>query len=287
MPAPTLLPEALETFVRTHLGPSEVLADHSWPHGESRVWELRAGRVRVILKEQRRQSVFDRERHALEHWAPALGERSVQLVASDVERRLLLLTALPGQRAETLELNERQQRDLHAQAGELLARLHAQPGDDTPFAPGLRQRIEAWAPRAEGLLDAATLEWVRRCVEEAAREPWPAQVPCHWDYTARNWLADLTSGHLTAYVIDYGGARLNPWLRDLTRMYFETWERWPDLRAAFLHGYGRPLDAQEEQLLRVAGALEALTTVVWAREHGDPAFEAWGRELLGRLAREG
>ncbi|WP_375764889.1 aminoglycoside phosphotransferase family protein [Archangium gephyra] len=280
---PPAFPEALEAFVRTHLGSFEVLADHSWPHGESRVWELRAGPGRVILKEQRRQSVFDRERHALVHWAPALGERSVQLVASDGERRLLLLTAVPGQRAETLGLEERLERDLHAQAGELLARLHAQAGEDTPFAPSLRQRFEAWAPRAEGLLDAATLEWVRRCVEDAAREPWPPQVPCHWDFTARNWLAELTGGHLTAYVIDYGNARLNPWLRDLTRLYFETWGQRPDLRAAFFHGYGRPLEARDEHLVRVGGALEALTTVVWAREHGDAPFEARGREILGRL----
>jgi aminoglycoside phosphotransferase len=286
MPAPALIPETLEPFVRTHLGPVEVLADHSWPHGESRVWELRASLGRFILKEQRRQSVFERERHALSSWAPALGERSVQLVASDVERRLLLLTALPGQRAETLLLEERQERDLHAQAGELLARLHAQAGDDTPFAPSLLQRFETWAPRAEGLLDAATLEWVRRCVEEAAREPWPPQVPCHWDYTARNWLADLTGGHLTVYVIDYGNARLNPWLRDVTRLYFETWARRPDLRAAFFHGYGRPLEARDEYLVRVTGALEALTNVVWAREHGDAPFEARGRELLERLVRE-
>lgn len=99
------------------------MADHSWPHGESWVWELRSADGRFFLKQQRRTEVYLREKHALQRWATALGSRGPELLACADDERALLMSALPGTRAEGVNLSVSEQRELHRQAGELLARL--------------------------------------------------------------------------------------------------------------------------------------------------------------------
>jgi hypothetical protein len=57
----------------------------------------------------------------------------------------------------------------------------------------------------------------------------------------------------------------------------------PDLRDAFYAGYGRAPTEADLALLRCYLAYSALSTVVWAREHGDPDFEEQGRRTIAQL----
>jgi hypothetical protein len=57
----------------------------------------------------------------------------------------------------------------------------------------------------------------------------------------------------------------------------------PDLHEAFSVGYGSDLLSRYADFYRRHLAYYAMGTVTWARQNGDPAFEAEGRALIERL----
>jgi hypothetical protein len=65
-----------------------------------------------------------------------------------------------------------------------------------------------------------------------------------------------------------------------------TGQRRPDLREAFLTGYGRPLDGDDLALLVRHAVVGAVSGIVWAREHRDAGFERHHREMLANLMRD-
>ena len=86
---------------------------------------------------------------------------------------------------------------------------------------------------------------------------------------------------------DFEHARPDLYLNDFERLQVGLWRRRPDLREAFQDGYGRVLTDAEREVLTRTAALGALSTVVWAREHGDAEFEAHGWETLEWLGLAG
>lgn len=176
--------------------------------------------------------------------------------------------------------------EAYRQAGVFLQTLHTLPfdaDDPLPLAEAFEARAKTWLARAADLIDA---ELVARVEERAAETAdllgalGPARVPCHRDYTARNWLVDGADG-VKLSVIDFEHSRLDFWLFDAEKLVTEVGGT--GLEAAFWKGYGTfPTDA-ERRVLELYSALNALSTVVWAREHGDAAFEAEGRKRLGGL----
>ena len=253
-----------------------------WDHAESDVWELSTETGRVFLKKHRQARKFEQELHAYQAWTPHLSPLTPRLLEHQREAQTLLLSAAPGELVERMKLSAREEHDLHRQAGAFLRRLHDVPFEDTDtltLAEALKKRTEAWTARAEGVLPPEDIAWVRARVAEAL--PSLAnftRVPCHRDYTARNWLAE--SGKL--YVIDFEHARPDGWIFDLERLWADLWPERPDLRAAFLNGYGRDL-REEEGVLERCAALGALSTIVWARDHKDVEFEKQGWRRLARL----
>jgi hypothetical protein len=141
------------------------------------------------------------------------------------------------------------------------------------------EEFEAWAARAEHLLSPRELSFVREQVRTLDELGPRVRVPCHHDYSPRNWLVD--AGRVG--VIDFDLARWEDWVNDLWRLRFGVWWDRPDLQAAFLDGYGRELDGDDVEVLRRCGALAAVATVAWAHENDDRAFERAGRENLTRL----
>ena len=277
----TLSEEGLE-FARQHLAEIKFVRFCGWDHAESGVWELLTEAGRVFLKKHRQTRKFEQELHAYQAWTPHLSPLTPRLLAHQQETQTLLLSAVPGELVERMKLSTREERDLHTQAGAFLRRLHDVPFEDTDtltLAEALKKRTEAWTARAEGVLTSQDIAWVRARVAEAL--PMLAgftRVPCHRDYTARNWLADGD----TLYVIDFEHARPDRWIFDLERLWSELWPERLDLRAAFLEGYGRDITEEEGVLERVA-AHSALSTIVWARDHKDEAFENQGWRHLARL----
>jgi hypothetical protein len=261
--------------------PVTLVADLSWPDSRNRVLELTdAAGQSWIAKTVEDEGIYRRELHALRHWAPALGGSAPALAAADDQLRLLLMTRLPGRRAEETAGNT--DPAVHKQAGRLTRLLHdAEPASlDHDIGAATARKLEAWIERGRHLLSAGEIAFARSRVEPLASAGPLRTVPCHLDNQPRNWIVD-DAGHVA--MIDFGGARPDVWIRDLQRMYFQQWEHRTDLRDAFYAGYGRTPDAADRELLRCYLAHAGLSTVVWAHEFGDAEFEAHGHRVLAEL----
>lgn len=292
------LPPSLEPFAAAHMGEGVTARFCGWAHADSAVWALRTtDGVRAFLKLHRQPRKFRQELYALRVWTPELPEVTPRLLAVHEPLGALLLAAVPGTLALRAPLTRAEEGALYRQAGAFLGRFHRLPFTDTdplPLADALRRRAAAWARRAAGHVDAATLRWVGAQVAESADLLGglsASRVPTHGDFTPRNWLVDRIEdrvggrcgARLKTSVIDFEHSRPDLGLTDLLKLRSEVWPLRPDLEEAFFRGYGRPLVEQETALLARLAALHALSTVVWACEHGDAAFEAQGRALLERL----
>ena len=278
----TTLDEGVLEFARQFAPDITHIRFCGWDHAESGVWELSTKTGRVFLKKHRQARKFEQELHAYQAWTPHLPPLTPKLLAHQRETQTLLLSAVPGELVERMKLSAREENDLHRQAGAFLRRLHDVPFEDADsltLAEALKKRAEAWAARAQGVLPPEDIAWVRARVAEAL----PlleglTRVPCHRDYTARNWLAE--GG--TLHIIDFEHARPDLWFLDLERLWSDLWPERPDLRTAFLNGYGRDL-TEEEGILERCAALNALSTIIWARDHGDVEFEKQGWRRLAWL----
>jgi hypothetical protein len=234
-------------FAGQVLGPCELEQDYSWAHGMSAVLRLRDARgVTWFAKRHRERDRYEAEVTAYRQWVPALSG--------------------------------------HA-PGVLLRRFHdAQPPlpwDD--WGAAKIAEFDGLMPMASELLGKRDLALARAEVETLSGLPCPGQVPCHRDYTPRNWL--VKDG--VQYVIDFEHARLDVWLADLARLHLGIWPDRPDLKEAFLVGYGRQLSDTDHAILQGVAALTATWLVVKAREIRQPALEDAFRAALQRLLRAG
>lgn len=75
------------------------------------------------------------------------------------------------------------------------------------------------------------------------------------------------------YVLDFKLARLDVWLADLSRLHLGIWAARPDLREAFLTGYGRQLSTTDRAILQGCAVLMAAWLLVKAREIGQRSLE--------------
>lgn len=264
------------------VGPCRVVADLSWPHGESVVLDVEGddGR-RVIAKSYLQAAKYEAERTALERWAPAVGdERAPRLLATDAEVNALVMTRLRARPVDSVaDVNLR---DVHRQAGELLARFHqAEPAVVLEgYAESQWARFETWVARArDGVLDDGEVAFAARQVGLLDELPAPVGVPCHRDWQPRNWLID---GAGAVAMIDFGLARVGPWYEDLHRPWWREWAESPDLAEAFFAGYGRRPEGDDLAALLATSVLGHVTVIVWADEHGDEAFGAHGRACLAQ-----
>jgi thiamine kinase-like enzyme len=107
----------------------------------------------------------------------------------------------------------------------------------------------------------------------------PTQVPCHHDYTPRNWL--VHQGALQ--VIDFEWSGLDARVADFARLHLGVWATRPDLREAFLGGYGQELSLAEHETLRGCAALTAVWLLVRAHETRQLSFEDASRRALLRI----
>ena len=270
----------LERYVERVLGPCQVAGDRSWVHGESCVIEVRdvAG-VTWFAKRHRRADKHRREVGAYRTWVLALGDHAPRLRAYDDDLQALVLSSVPGEAGSGVASEP--DPEIQHQAGRLLRRLHDVesfgPWDD--FAAETLDEFERWAARAGGLLEPRQLDFARGEVRDLIGLGSPLRVPCHLDYEPRNWL--VADGRV--HVIDFERAGPEIWINDLSRLYFGSWHDRPNLREAFLDGYGRTIGSDDRAVLLGCGALSAVSTVVWARAHDDAPFEEAGRQRLARL----
>lgn len=277
-------------FAGQVLGPCELEHDYSWAHGMSAVLRLRDARgVTWFAKRHRERDRHEAEVTAYRQWVPALSGHAPRLHAASDVRSAIIVSAIPGEpvpwpAADLCALPDTDrlaEQALQREAGVLLRRFHdAQPPlpwDDLGAAK--IAEFDGLMPMASELLGKRDLALARAKVETLSGLPCPGQVPCHRDYTPRNWL--VNDG--VQYVIDFEHARLDVWLADLARLHLGIWPDRPDLKEAFLDGYGRQLSDTDHAILQGVAALTATWLVVKARQIQQPALEDAFRAALQRL----
>ncbi|MFF1678415.1 phosphotransferase enzyme family protein [Streptomyces sp. NPDC058256] len=284
-PAPDLLAWANRT-----LGARPSVQDASHPREDSRVWQLTLpSDIRFYLKVSPRPLMYERETLALRHAASALGAgRAPQLRASSAEHLALLLTPVPGRPLKQLTLTPAEEVRAHRQGGTLLARLHAAGDLSGPRRAEAEQSLQAAADGADdhlrkagGRVSAAEEKLVRDLAEQLRTLPPLPLAFIHGDAWDRNLMWSKAQNQ--AGWIDFERSRFATAVQDFVLMACATWADRPDLRAAFLQGYGRDLTPEEQHALKCLAALDAVSCLVWGPKLDDRHVTARGRRTLGRL----
>lgn len=282
--------EPLVGWASQVLGPCGLVRDCSWEHRLSRVLRLRDQRGgEWILKRHLDLDRYQAELGAYQRWVPALSDRAPQLRAHDDELQAIVISVVPGLPAPWPApaspgpgpRRRAAEQAVQRSAGAALGLLHqAQPPLPWPeLGPAKAAELDQLAPLAAGLLTTRELGFARSEAAMLAAVTGACRVPCHRDYTPRNW---LVTGGGAVRVIDFEWARLDAAPADLARLHLGVWDGRPDLREAFLDGYGR-LDDVGQAVLRGSAAVTAVWLIIKARETGQPSFECASRAALHRL----
>jgi Ser/Thr protein kinase RdoA (MazF antagonist) len=264
--------------------PTGSIEDWSWSHGVSSVFKVSTNCGDVVVKRVHRDTSFAREVRALQRWWSHLGQRHGRLLHVEEASRTMVLDRVPGSIATAVGRD----RDplVHHHAGRLVARLHAaeEPIATTSYGEKLLADFDSWSVRARQLVPLRDLDAAREIATAACHLGAVELVPAHRDNSPRNWMVDDQN---VVSLIDFGHADNEPWWVDLYRLMHREWLDRPDLRDAFLAGYGRDIDDNTADLLRVYGACGAVSTIAWATEHGDKPFADEGYAQLRRLLGHG
>jgi Ser/Thr protein kinase RdoA (MazF antagonist) len=264
-------------LVEPLLGSCRVIADHTWPEWrEAIVAEIiDSAEVRWFVKRHRSVDRYYRELTAYQRWVPALSDRAPRLRASNDTTRLLVVSALPG--AEPKRWSDP---ELLIQAGRILRAFHDAEdlGAWEDLVGDKQATLDYWLTRGPGLIAPRVINFVRRELDNLEALPAPARVPCHGDFSPRNWLV----AHGKLNLIDFGEAGADLWVSDLGRLIFG-WHLPNDSLADLLEGYGRQPDRDELAMLRATYTAAVVGHIVWGHEHGNRDFEVSSRQLLDAL----
>jgi Ser/Thr protein kinase RdoA (MazF antagonist) len=280
------LPGRLAALVSGVVGEIAVVADRSWPRENSAVWEVTdVSGGRWFVKRHPSGRTHDREVFAYRHWASALGPgRAPVLAAADRQLLAVIVSGLPGYVVRDMRLAAGDEREVHRQGGILLRRFHqaAPPVRGGFDADAVIGRVDEHLCHAAGLLTPREAALIRSCAVGLARLVSElSAVPAHGDLQPRNWLWDPAARRLA--VIDFERADPAPAVRDLVRLEYGAWDQRPDLRDAFMGGYGRMLTSTETKAMRCLAALDALSGLHWGTSNHDHEVTSRARRTLDHL----
>lgn len=254
------MPPDLHQWVARHVPGMDTatFTDASWPRGDSRVWRVGTDRGEVFVKLYPSTETYEREVRGCEHAARALAPAEApQLLAGDPDRPTVVLSALAGRVVRGLPLGQSEEQEVHRLAGNVLRRWHDVP---EPISDHEHERIMA---SVQTQADEATviLERIgdqlapaeRDLVRDVARDlPDLTQslplVYRHGDYSPRNWLWNPAPPGQYG-LIDFEESAPGLAVEDLVWLCGAAWPTRPDLRDAFLTGFGRLLSPTEQRAL--------------------------------------
>lgn len=279
-------------FAQREMGSEVQIENYSRDFGRpSIVWRLVASDgSRAWLKHHESSRQFERELIGLERFIPALGEQtwwsSPILVAMDRDAEVILMTEVEGEILDTAVTSTDEDRTMFRLAGRFVRKLH----DLASFEPNeatvpidLKDRSEHYLVAGETSIDAETMRWARGLVDQACRVGNITPVPCHRDFSPRNWLINRRQSGIKFGVIDWERTGHDLWLQDIQRMVYDHWHHRPHLRHAFFEGYGRePTDAEQLQLDTIC-LVGAIASVSWADRHHDTNFSSINRKVIERI----
>ncbi|MFJ3673406.1 aminoglycoside phosphotransferase family protein [Streptomyces sp. NPDC090106] len=289
------LPPDLHQWVARHVAAlgTAAVTDASWPRGNSRIWHVRTDHGEVFVKLYPSTETYEREVKGCEHAARVLADSEApHLLASDPQRPAVILTALPGRVVRGLLLEQAEEQRVHRLAGDLLRRWH---DADEPISHRGHQRImesvTAQADEAAMILERLGDQLSpaeQDLVRDAARDlPGLARaLPLayrHGDYSPRNWLWDAAAEHHG--LIDFEESAPGLAVEDLVWLCGAAWPTRPDLRDAFLTGYGRLLSSAEQRALVLLTARLGVSYLSTGLAKSDTVLIDRGRTVLEHMVR--
>lgn len=254
--------------------------------GSCRVWRgvYRENRT-AFFKWHPQERGWAQEEAALRQWLPRISETLAgrpELIATDPDHRLLLLSALPGEIVASLSLPLETRLAVHRQAGAFIAALHSldiADDDPIPLSCALPERLSSWLARSRGSVPPDLEQTAIEVVGDGSLFADDRRVPCHNDFQERNWLREGD----TFSVIDFEHAHLNHPAFDWVRLHFGCWQDLPLLRDAFVDGHGDEPTWLRDGRLDGIGAIFAVGSIVWGSERGEQPLVNQGLAILEDL----
>lgn len=271
-----------EAFLRRALGDFRPLSEPGGTEGDRVVEVAEPEGKRWYLKQVADAEVWRREVDAYRSWTRPLGDLVPRLRDADQGERLLLVSAVPGVRADTVRGPGH---GVHRKAGGLLRALHdAVPARplDVDLSARAQARLEAELRRSEGLLSAEEVAVARQRVApvtDVEPDALGGLVPCHGDVAPRNLLVAKNG---VVRLIDFGCARWHVPAYDLVRLCYGVWWERPRLPEHFFAGYGRWPSAEEWVLLEAYVAVHAVTMARIGRRYAAGWVERRAHDRLRR-----
>jgi len=289
--SPPRTPTALlRAFVHDHLGAGVTITDSSRRVGrQSVVWRIDGDDGFVhYLKQHEALGLYERARMAYTDWTPQLEDGPCwhvpRVIAQDDELGILLLEALPGgTRVSELPAGPAKAEAYRA-AGCLLRALHDLPVPERPEPVAhMRAQIDRYVRNHAAVLDAGTRSWLLQRLDDGRPFAGAPIVCTHRDYSPRNWAAARVHGEMIVSVFDWERAEVDCAFHDMQRMEYDHWLEAPDLKHAFLDGYGGGLSPAQQEQLDLVVLINAVASVAWARDRGDTPFERLAQAAIDRL----
>ncbi|MGI8311718.1 phosphotransferase [Saccharopolyspora hattusasensis] len=250
-------------------------------HATGTVVRMAGNGTSLIGKIHRSRTHHEHEVRAYRDWTSHLADATPELLAGNPDLPGIVITAVPGQPLDELDLSPAAEHTAYHHAGRILRALHQIPvaGTATAITSYLAARAEHWISCVTGHLTADEVQLIRDHMRQLTRLTTARVAACHLDFQPRNLLwhpeHDLR-------LIDFEHARIDLAARDLIRLATRHLPDRPDLHTAFFTGYG-PLSTSDRAVLTHCTALEAATTLAYGLRHDDALLTRHARTLLDTL----
>jgi hypothetical protein len=185
-------------FARRQMGSQVRIDNFSRDFGRpSIVWRLTGSDgSRAWLKHHERSQLCERELLGLERFVPALGEQTwwsaPTLMTKDDGLEVILMTEVEGEVLDATAVSADECTTMFRLAGQFIRTLHdldiSAPDYCIGTAAYLRNRLEYYLGESEASIDTGTAAWARELIEQACAVQEARRVPCHMDFSPRNWL---------------------------------------------------------------------------------------------------
>lgn len=279
-------------FARQEMGSLVQIDNFSRDFGRpSIVWRLVASDgSQFWLKHHETARQFQRELMGLERYIPSLGSQtwwsSPTLVAKNSEMDVILMTGVEGDVLGEAAISADEEWTMFRLAGRFIRKLHDLKSTDpneTTAPIDIRDRSEHYLTAGKASIDTETMRWARTLVDQACMAGEVKPVPCHRDFSPRNWLIDRSRSGIKFGVIDWERTGQDIWLQDFQRMVYDHWHHRPQLREAFFNGYGHEPTESEQLQLDVICLVGAIASISWANTHNDINFANISRKVIDRI----
>ncbi|MFE1957718.1 aminoglycoside phosphotransferase family protein [Streptomyces sp. NPDC059479] len=287
------IPPDLLRWATDQLPGLDQVTDVSWPRADSRVWRVTAGAEVTFVKLSPSTGDYEREIRGYAYAARVLAPHEApRLLAADPGLQTIMTSPQPGRVVRDLPLQPEEERHVHELAGRLLRRWHDHSDPTSGQDPeSIRSSMADQAEEAASCLDstAAHLDNKQRAMVQSVSRELPQltedlpTVYRHGDYSTRNWLWSPQHGH---GVIDFAMSGNGIAIEEFVWLCAAVWTPRPDLKAAYLAGYGRTLSDTEERALRLLATRLGVSYLNTGLTEQNPVLIQRGHLVLTRMTHE-